>query len=984
MSRSVFLDSIDNFNTYFSSNNDIIFFHQNIRSIKKNFDIFLAYIGCLHVKPHVIVLSEAWLRCEEDVMLYSIPDYQHFVNCSTGGRAGGVVMYVLQSLSPIAARCSVVGADIIMVSCILGNRTFKLVGVYRLHGSDASAFIRGFSSLINSFGPCDMVCLGDFNIDINNDNTVSEEYLNSLCVLGFDQLIDQDTRVQGLSSSCIDHIWFRSRFHKAGGAVIATDITDHYAIACAVDFGNVMNSDPVMIVKKRIDYRMLVEMTASINWDDVYGEYDVNHAFDLFYDKFEYVIKQCSDEEHIEVKGRNTIKPWMTAGLTRAFKTRDKLYKLCKRKPDDAHAKRNLSKYKHKLFQWVKNAKHEYYSNIFRDNAKNPKAMWKTVNKLIRGNSVNTQIALLNNNNVVNNKMEIAETFNTFFVNEPIKLAASFSEPSSIELSEYNQLFGTSHNPCSFYFCPVSLSETINTVYSISLHKRNGDDLITPVILRNTICSIAPVLTNLFNKSIEQGCFPDKLKKATVVPIHKKGDRMSVGNYRPISLLPVLSKILEKLVKTRVLNFLETHNFFFDRQFGFRNKLNTEIALQTFLSDIYSGLNQNLNKKSSGLFLDITKAFDTVNHNLLLCKLERAGVRGLPLQWFESYLKNRTQVVKIGELKSNIVNIKYGVPQGSVLGPILFLIFINDFYVCKYHGRITAFADDTALSYDSSGVDELYYNMQQDLDKMSLWFHVNKIKLNVSKSIFLNFSLSQSYSFNQPLQFHSVSCKHQNCSCEIIGRRNQTKYLGLTVDENLSWKSHISDVKKYLRQSLKSFYFLRRICPSSSLRQIYFSLVHSKLEYGLTLWGGTYKSNLRPIIVLQKRFVRMVTGAVWNSNSFPLFLRATILPLRHLFIYKVLRIFYNRSGSGVQLFGIPLVTGYRTRGAVDGILRPPRPVCTLFQKTFLYLRYKFFNSLPVSLRSNNISEKLFAKKLKKLLLSFNPEEIENSYYNVVT
>jgi len=461
-----------------------------------------------------------------------------------------------------------------------------------------------------------------------------------------------------------------------------------------------------------------------------------------------------------------------------------------------------------------------------------------------------------------------------------------------------------------------------------------------------------------------------------VVLIFKKSNKNKEDNYLPISLLPVLSRILEKLVKVRLVCFLEKLFFFSKKQFGFRAGFSTEDALQQLFTNIYSSFNKTDCCKSAGLFLGVSKAFDTIDHELLLEKLELAGIRGVPLSWFRSYLLGRRQAVRVKSKKSNLLNIQYGVPQGSVLGPILFLIFVNDFCDGSFNGHLTAFADDTALSYSAETFDELHYKMQSDLNRISLWFSCNKLSLNVSKTVYIIFSLSLSSRFDLPLKYHKIGCNHYFCNCEIIKQCEYTKYLGLQLDENLSWKKHINNLKYSLRSLLRIFFNLKYICPTSTLKQVYYSLVNSRLEYGISVYGSTYKSHLNSLLILQKKFIRLISHSGYMEHSLPLFINLSILPLRYLYIFKVLATFYKLSGNNGPT--VDIIHGYNTRQISNNILRPPKPRCSLFRKSFVYLAYKFFNILPNPIK-NSSSLVTFKKKLKKWLLTNNFEQIELLY-----
>jgi hypothetical protein len=552
------------------------------------------------------------------------------------------------------------------------------------------------------------------------------------------------------------------------------------------------------------------------------------------------------------------------------------------------------------------------------------------------------------------------------------KTDISTPQPPIVSTNSFHRSFKINSSLKSFFWRPISTDEVLVHIYNTSNNKSPGADTFSPFLIKKIAPNICKILTYLFNKSLGEGKFPSKLKMAKVIPIPKKGNTIDCN--RPISLLSIFSKIFEKLVKVRLISFLNLIDFFVPNQFGFREGLSTELALRKFLLEVHTNLNNKQVSRVSALFLDIRKAFDTINHNVLLEKLELAGIRGLALSWFQSYLSGRSQFVCVNEAKSSIKYIYAGVPQGSVLGPILFLIFINDLYHGPFSGTITAFADDTAFNYGANSLQNLHSQMQSDLNLLALWFSFNKLKLNADKTTYLNFSLSEPFAFEKPLKYHTIDCLYQeNCSCSEISQSSKVKYLGLSMEDDLLWRGHIQILKNSLRMLLHRFYHIKNLCPISILKNIYFSLAHSRISYGISCWGCTYITHLKPLIRLQKSLLYFLHEEPVARAS--LFNNLKILSLRSLFIYKVLLQFYWASGNLGNTIDLP-EQGPLTRGA--GQVRVPRPNSTFFRKSFLFLEGKFCNKLPLSIL-NTESPRLFKRSLKMFLLNANEEYIESMY-----
>ena len=338
----------------------------------------------------------------------------------------------------------------------------------------------------------------------------------------------------------------------------------------------------------------------------------------------------------------------------------------------------------------------------------------------------------LNDGSVTTNKLEICEKFNNFFIGIGPTLANKIPKQSqSLESFMTAQLFN------SLYLSNVSHEEVINIVNYLK-PSSPGYDEISADILRLILPSICKPLAYILNLSLTQGIFPTELKVANVIPLYKTDDPILFNNYRPVSILCMLSKVFEKVMYSRLSQFLDTYQILFEKQFGFRKQHSTYMALLTLIDKI-SKCVQN-GDFVVGIYLDFSKAFDTVNHDILFRKLEWYGIRGIALDWFKSYLTGRTQFVTYNGVSSTPQTIKCGVPQGSILGPLLFLIYINGLAnTCKTSLPIL-FADDTNIFTTGKNQHELESNINDELCRISAWLKVNKLSLNIKKTHYMIFT----------------------------------------------------------------------------------------------------------------------------------------------------------------------------------------------------------------------------------------------------
>lgn len=535
----------------------------------------------------------------------------------------------------------------------------------------------------------------------------------------------------------------------------------------------------------------------------------------------------------------------------------------------------------------------------------------------------------------------------------------------SFKSLNFKNSFIEKHEPKSIFIDPVLPQELLTIIESLKTNTSPGIDGISTSLLKDVSTVILDVLLFVINLSIQGGVFPTKLKTAVVVPIFKSGSTLLSSNYRPISLLSCFSKVFEKVMKQKLIKFLGITNFFSKNQFGFRSGLNTEYALLNFMTDVYDGINKG--DCVSGLFLDIKKAFDTVDHTIMLEKLFKCGIRGDIHNWFKTYLLGRKQCVKIKEVVSGIGEIKSGVPQGSVLGAILFIIYVNDLCNARFRGSITSFADDTALCYSGNNWTEIQVAMNYDLELIKWWFTVNNMLLSTEKTKYVNFSLKKNINFIDQIVYKCVNCVGNNvfCAqnqCKILNKTNEIKYLGVFLDSEVKWKVHISKLKYKINNLLRYFYFLRDLCNENILRMLYFSLIQSRIEYGIVFWGNTYESYLSQIYLQQKHLVRLISFRNRFEHTRPLFIKHRILPLKYLFVFKVLKLFYSKSGN------IPINDNtYRLKLRHANHFDIPRPMNAFFTKTYSFIAPKMFNLLPETIKKAK-NKNLFLKKLKKWLL----------------
>ena len=356
------------------------------------------------------------------------------------------------------------------------------------------------------------------------------------------------------------------------------------------------------------------------------------------------------------------------------------------------------------------------------------------------------------------------------------------------------------------------------------------------------------------------------MKIAKVIPLYKSGNKHHFTNYRPVSLLPQFSKILEKLFNNRLDNFIDKHKLLTDNQYGFRANRSTSMALLESVEEITNSMDKK--QQSIGIFLDLKKAFDTINHDILIKKLERYGIRGIVGNWVRSYLSHRYQFVTLGDCSSVCLDIACGVPQGSVLGPKLFILYIND--ICNVSNvlKLVLFTDDTNIFFSGDDLYQLVEAINFEISKLKLWLDNNKLSLNLSTTKFMLFGNCRTNEHIK-IQINGVD----------IEQVSQIKFLGVTIDEKLNWKSPVKHIHSKLSRSIAVLYKAKQVLDHKSLQILYCSLVSPYLSYCAEVWGNNYKSTLHSLFILQKRAIRTIFNAGYRDHKNSSFLQSKILIL---------------------------------------------------------------------------------------------------------
>jgi len=574
-------------------------------------------------------------------------------------------------------------------------------------------------------------------------------------------------------------------------------------------------------------------------------------------------------------------KPWLTSGLKKSIKIKNKLYVNSIKYPTSEN--KNLYKqYKAQLHRLLQRCEREYYDSLFIQYKNNMRKSWDLIKRVINKDSKHTVPDMFSiDGKNVNVKHVIANKFNKYYVNIGPSLAKNIP-PTDKDATAY---LGESY-PNSIYLWDTNETEIINIIKQMKVSSP-GWDSVSSKVIKNTYHHFLKPLVYILNLSLTQGAVPNELKIARVTPIYKSGDKMQLNNYRPVSVLPSFSKILEKLVYKRIHEFIDKHNILYKLQFGFREKHSTNLALSFLVDNIITAHEKG--ECVLGIFIDFSKAFDTVNHQILFRKLEHYGIRGVALKWVKSYLSNRYQFVQYNGVNSERYGITCGVPQGSILGPLFFLLYINDLAnVCNKVLSIL-FADDTNLFLAGKDIDIMIHSMNQELETLLLWLHANKLSLNVKKTHYVIF---------KPGRKVVTPTRNICINNKIVQEELSTTFLGVVLDSKLSWNLHIHKIKMKMSKNIGVLLKARRVFNSSTLLTLYYSFVYPYISYCIEVWGNAAKKYTDSLFKLQKLCCRIITGSKRLTPSKPLFRSLKIMSLYEAYEYCVM-LFMFKFHSGL-------------------------------------------------------------------------------------
>lgn len=847
-----------------------------------------------------------------------------------------------------------------------------LVGVcYRPpEQNDFLTKLENLCSKHNDFVSGEVIITGDFNIDVSRRGHPLNKAFQDLCSNhNFKQLIDRPTRITNSSNTTIDLILVTDKPKIANSGVIHCGLSDHSitfcthkAVRAAIGHHNTVKIRSL----KNYNSDVLKSRLSSMDWSPVYRSMNVDTAWGHFKSLFMMAIDESAPEKTMRTKIRQ--EPWMNPEILAAIKSRNYTFSKFSKNRDEQFYE-EFKKKRNEVTGMIKKAKAEYFNDKIIENKSNPQQLWKCLKQTGYGNKLRTKaknMILDIGGTVITGNKNIANCLNKFFNTIANTLVKRLPSPTGMygekQVWEYYRQKGIQTDSLSFE--SATEDTVLKKLRALNPNKATGQDKIPARFLRDAAESIASGLTHIINLSICQGQFPDDLKQARVIPLYKKGNKLDPGNYRPVSILSAVSKVIERIIHDQINKYLSTKNLLFELQSGFRTSHSTDTCLLYLTDQIRTEVDKG--KFCGMVLLDLQKAFDTVNHNILLYKLKAMGFNNLSLRWMESYLRGRKQVVDINGSISSPLQQTCGVPQGSILGPLLFLLYVNDMKsACKCN--LFLFADDAALMVSHQDKREIERSLSLELDKISQWLAENRLSLHLGKT--------EAILFGSAIRLkRSPGFKIMVGDIEVTAKEEVT-YLGCVLDNNLSGVSMAQKVVSKINQRIT---FLGRVSTyinRSALEVLAGALIQCHYDYACSSWYTGITVALKGRLqTAQNKLARLILKLQPRTH----------LSQTHFDSLKWLRVeervsqlklcmVHNILGNTVPQYlsgyfnRVRNVHGHATRGSLTDLV-PIRCNRVIGQNSFLYSAAVLWNSLPMELKSISPFS-IFKSSIKRWIMS---------------
>lgn len=931
---------------------DLTVLSLNIRSLVNKLgllELFLSSIAAREKQVDVLFLSETFLKAA-NVNFYNIDGYKayHFPRESRNG--GGISFFIKEDLKVDYKIQKFSCREVQFLILNLPEIHVKLCGIYRPPTSQYSN-IREFLDLYDQIleNNKNMITVGDVNIDLLDQRNV--EFNNLITSNNFKILnnihADYYTRRDATSCTILDHVHtdITSQFALQIGE---SALSDHRYLLLILFNAGISNTK-TNVTKKYVNYarvRENLERQAQVGFDN----------FDQFHGFLKSLVTQETKTKAVQINYSNYYKPWADLRLQKLLRLKKKFDKLRKQFPSNEYFSAKFHELRKYVKKEVDKSKKTYYSSLYKENINNSKKIWQITREILCNKKMqfkSKELELRINGKLTSNSLHVANEINNYF--STVGSLQCVNRPQ-YECFEFNQR--TEPITMLTNFEPTDSEELKEIIMRLGSNKASGYDEIPTKFLKDNVEFLSVILATFINDSFQNGEFPDSLKFARIMPLFKDGDSSDVSNYRPISILPAVSKVFEFAIKVRLIKHLEDNKLIHPNQYGFLRHSNTTAASSCLVDDVVSGLNNKM--KTACIYIDVKKAFDCLEFKTLKILLEKLGIQGKALDVLKNYLQCRKQIVEVNGVKSSVADIVSGAAQGSVLGPILFLIYINDLLYLKLNSTGRLFADDAAFLYRAVDYRTLHDLMQKDLLVIESFLLSINLTMSIKKTKFMIFRTVNSSSVGLFDKIH-----FSNKYIELV---SEFKYLGLIIDTYLNWKSHVNHVATAIAPFIGVIGRVRYFVNRNVLMQLYYSYIHSRLTYCLAVWSGCSLELKMRLQRLQNKVIKLISFKPYLTPSETLYNNQFLSFLKLCDYESILFLYKVKAGlvrSDITLKTNTMITCRETRQSSQ--LRPPLYVMAKSQSSVFYHGIKKYNDFS---EQNNISSEKSLSRIKHLIKTF--------------